>query len=205
MPTCCETFEATAPNPLPNRVLWVLLAINGVMFLAEFAAGLLSHSTALLADSLDMLGDSAVYALTLFALGKGTGAEARVSLAKGAIMLVFAFVLLAEGLVKNLLYLVPEASVIGAMGLLALLANATCALLLVRHRSSAINLRSAWICSRNDLLANLGILLAAGGVAATGSAWPDIAVGAAIALLFFCSATGVIRDSLGQLRRLGTA
>lgn len=205
MSSCCEPFAGTEQTPPPNRVLWVLLAINGLMFLAELAAGLISHSTALLADSLDMLGDSAVYALTLYALGKGTGAEARVSLAKGAIMLSFAFAVLAEGLLKNLFQLVPDAPVMGAMGLLALLANATCTLLLVRHRASTINLRSAWICSRNDLFANLGVLLAAAGVAVTRSAWPDIAVGAAIALLFAYSATGVIRESLGYLRRLGTA
>jgi len=187
MKDCCNIASDIAARH--RRVLQVVLAINAAMFLIEFLAGLLAHSTALLADSVDMLGDAIVYGLW-----QGRGA-----LLKGAIMAAFGGAVLVEVALKIARGLVPAADLMSAIGVVALAANASVLVFLWRHRSDDINMRSAWLCSRNDVIANAAVVLAAGGVALSGSAWPDIVVGLAIAALFSASAVEVIRKARREL------
>ncbi|MGH7264230.1 MAG: cation transporter [Candidatus Rokuibacteriota bacterium] len=202
MTTCCDApgGGGAGLEGRQRRVLQLVLTINAGMFLVELGAGLLAHSTALLADSLDMLGDALVYAFSLAVLGRGTRWQARAALLKGGIMAVFGLGVLGEVVVKALRGIVPTAAIIGGVGLLALVANLACLALLLRHRADDLNLRSTWVCSRNDVIANVGVLAAAAGVAFTGSAWPDIVIGAAIAGVFGASAVGVLRDATRQLQ-----
>jgi Co/Zn/Cd efflux system component len=184
-----------------RRVLSVALALNATMFIAEFGAGLLAHSTALLADSLDMLGDALVYGFSLYVVGRGDRWRARGALLKGAVMAAFGVGVLAELVIKVMRGVVPVPEVMALFGMLALAVNILCLVLLLRHRGEDINMRSAWVCSRNDVIANAGVLAAAAGVTVTGSAWPDITIGAIIALVFGISAANVIREAMGWLGR----
>ncbi len=181
-------------------MLRLVLGVNAAMFVAELGAALVAHSTALLADSVDMLGDALVYGFSLYAVGRGGGWQARAALLKGTIMGVFGLGVLAEVAVKLARGVVPAAEVMSAVGLLALAANAAVLVLLRRHRTEDVNMRSAWLCSRNDVVANAAVLLAAAGVAASGSAWPDIAVGLGIAALLGASAVQVVREARTHLQ-----
>jgi cation diffusion facilitator family transporter len=198
MDQCCE-IKTNVPAH-QRRVLRVVLWLNALMFIAEFGAGLAAHSTALLADSVDMFGDAIVYGFSLYAVARGTGWQARVALLKGLIMAAFGLGVLIEVCHKLIAAVVPTSDVMSIVGLIALGANAVCLLLLSRHRGDDINMRSAWLCSRNDVIANVSVLVAAAGVALTGSGWPDIVVGLAIALMFATSAIRVVRDARHQLR-----
>jgi Co/Zn/Cd efflux system component len=195
MRECCEV-RADIPER-QRRVLQIVLSINVVMFLVEFVSGVMAHSTALLADSVDMLGDAIVYGFSLYVVSRGAVWQARTALLKGLIMAGFGVGVLAEVSAKLVRGTVPAAEVMGGIGLLALLANAACLLLLWRHRTDDINMRSAWICSLNDVAGNAAVLLASAGVMTVRSAWPDIAVGLLIALMFTVSAVSV----LGRARR----
>jgi cation diffusion facilitator family transporter len=203
MDQCCEAkaTELSALRVRQGRVLVAVLAINASMFLVEFGAGLLSGSTALLADSLDMLGDSLVYGFSLFVLHRSLAWRARAALVKGLIMAAFGVAVLLEAGFQLGSGVPPLAPVMMATGALALTANAVCFALLWRHRSDDINLRSTWLCSRNDLFANGAVLVAAGGVAWSQSLWPDVIVGVAIAILFLRTAATVLRESFAELRR----
>jgi len=159
----------------------------------------LAHSTALLADSVDMLGDAIVYGFSLYVVARGEVWKARGALLKGVIMAVFGAGVLIEVVVKLIGGVVPEAGTMGAIGALALSANLVCLSLLWPRRTDDVNMRSAWTCSLNDVASNAGVLLAGAGVAFTGQAWPDIAAGLLIAALFFTSAVGVIRDARRHL------
>ena len=197
MKSCCA--EVVAVIAEQRRTLQLVLAINAVMFFVECGAGLLAASTALLADSVDMLGDAIVYGASLYVVGRGGVWQARAALLKGSVMGVFGLGVVLEVILKITRGTVPAADVMGGVGLLALAANVGCLLLLRRRRADDVNMRSAWICSRNDVLANVGVLAAAGGVFLTGSAWPDVAVGLVIAMMFATSALGVIRDARRSL------
>jgi Co/Zn/Cd efflux system component len=170
------------------------------MFVAEAAAGLLAGSAALLADSLDMLGDALVYGVSLVVIGWSQRARAGAAALKGTVMLLFGLGVLAEVAYKLLTQLVPDASIMSITAALALVANSICLILLTRHRWDDINMRSAWICSRNDLVANVGVILAAGGVLLSNTNWPDIIVGLLITSLFLLSSIRVLRQSVGELR-----
>jgi len=197
----CGDLRADIPERL-RRILTLALWINAVMFVVEFVAGLASHSTALLADSVDMLGDAIVYGFSLCVIGRGTAWQARAALLKGGIMAAFGAGVLAEVGVKIARGLVPAADVMTGIGALAFAANASVLVFLWRRRGDDINMRSAWVCSRNDVIANASVLVAAVGVAVTGSAWPDIGVGLAIAAMFASSAVTVIRDARRRLSQL---
>ena len=193
MTDCCAV-----PAHVPaaqRRVLTIVLAINLAMFVAELGGSWLAHSTALLADSVDMLGDAIVYGFSLYAIGRGTVWQARAALLKGSVMAMFGLGVLVEVGVKLTRGIVPSAEGMAAMGAVALMANGGVLTLLWRRRGDDLNMRSAWVCSRNDVVANGGVLLAALGVALTGSAWPDVAVGLFIAALFARSAIRVIGDA----------
>lgn len=207
MSDCCETKaeELAALQQRQSRVLVIVLVVNAAMFVVEFGAGLLANSTALQADSLDMLGDSLVYGLSLYALDRGLLWRARAALAKGFVMAAFGLVVLADASMSLGRGVVPIAPVMLGVGALALTANLYCFSLLWKHRSDDLNLRSTWLCSRNDLIANSAVLVAAGLVAWSHSIWPDVIVGAGIAMLFLRTAVGVIRDASGVLREPAVA
>lgn len=192
MDECCEVREIPREQ---RRVLQVVLWINVVMFFVESAAGLLGNSTALLADSVDMLGDAIVYGFSLYVVDRGLMWQARAAVLKGGVMAAFAVGVLVQVVVKIVRGLPPMVEVMGAVGLLAFAANVWCLVLLWRRRGDDINMRSAWICSRNDVAGNAGVLVAAGAVTLTGSPWPDIAVGLLLAVMFGYSAARVIRDA----------
>jgi cation diffusion facilitator family transporter len=207
MEQCCEskTSELAALRVHQKRVLATVLAVNFIMFCVEFGAGLLSGSTALLADSLDMLGDAFVYGFSLFVLQRSLAWRARAALAKGLVMAAFGLGVLVEVALRLRVGVPPLVPAMAAIGTLALLANGLCFSLLWRHRADDINLRSTWLCSRNDLIANGAVLVAAVLVAWSESLWPDLIVGAAIAILFLRTASSVLRESFAELTRARSA
>jgi cation diffusion facilitator family transporter len=204
MDACCREKEEEVANLQANhgRTLRIVLAINAAFFVIEFVAGILAHSTALLADSLDMLGDSLVYGLSLYVLSRSPRWKVSAAIAKGGIMVAFGIGVLIEAVYKAVAGQVPIYETIGIVGVLALLANAFCFALLYRHKSDNLNMRSTWLCSRNDVIANAAVLAAAFGVYVSQSAWPDVIIGAAIAVLFLKSASTVLRESLLELRSI---
>jgi cation diffusion facilitator family transporter len=204
MDACCEAKakELSALRDEHKKALTIVLVINAVLFIVEAAAGLLAHSTALLADSLDMLGDSLVYGFSLYVLWRGAEWKARAAVLKGVVMALFGVGVLVEVLFKIITGAVPIAETMGLIGLLVLLGNGVCFLLLYRHRSDDLNMRSTWLCSRNDIMANAAVLVAAAGVKILNSAWPDIVVGGAIAALFLKTAFAVLQESFAELRKL---
>jgi cation diffusion facilitator family transporter len=201
MAGCCENKSCTLATMRADhgRVLKIVLAVNAVMFLVETFAGMAAHSTSLLADASDMLGDALVYGFSLYVLTRDESWQARAALLKGLIMLAFGLGVAAEAINKTLHPIVPQGEAIGLIGLLALAANTGCFLLLYRHRADNLNMSSVWLCSRNDLFANCGVILAGIAVIYTQSRWPDIIVGAIIAALFLRSATSVLRQSFASL------
>lgn len=202
MKHCCED-KAEALNALrerQGRVLKLVLAVNATMFVVELVAGLRGKSTALLGDSLDMFGDAVVYGVSLYAIQRAPVWRAKASLVKGSVMALFGVAVLVEAVIKALSGVVPHASTMGAIGVLALAANVGCLVLLFRHQEDDINMKSAWICSRNDIIANVTVIGAALVVRVSGSFWPDVVVGVGIAGLFLMSAVGILRESLVQLR-----
>jgi cation diffusion facilitator family transporter len=204
MDACCEqkAEEITTLRGEHRKVLVVVLMINAVLFVVEATAGVLAHSTALLADSLDMLGDSLVYGFSLYVLWRSAEWKAIAAVLKGIVMAAFGIGVLAEAVYTMTVGVVPVAETMGIIGLLVLLGNGLCFLLLFRHRSDDLNMRSTWLCSRNDIIANISVLVAAIGVKIFDANWPDILVGAAIAALFLRSAFSVLRESFFELRIL---
>jgi Co/Zn/Cd efflux system component len=180
--------------------LRVVLGINAVMFVAIAAAGLYGRSTALLADSLDNLGDAFTYGLSLYAVSRGTVAKARVALVKGGLILLAAGVVIAQIGYRMLVPEIPIFEVMGAFSLLGLVANSLCFLLLWQHRRDDINMSSVWECSRNDIASNLSVFAAAGAVWLTGSGWPDLVVASGLAWLLIRSAVRVISAAATELR-----
>ena len=202
MEHCCNTKsnELDVLWARQSRILWTVLAINAGMFFVEAAAGLVAGSAALLGDSLDMLGDALVYGVSLAVIGRSQKARAGAAAMKGTAMLVFGIAVLAEVAYKLYTQRIPDASLMSITAAIALLANSICLLLLTRHRADDLNMRSVWICSRNDLAANIGVLLAAAGVFFTDTVWPDIVVGLLITGLFLCSSLHVLRQATSELR-----
>jgi Co/Zn/Cd efflux system component len=198
MTECCE-IRADVPER-QRRVLHAVLWLNVVMFLAESIAGVRAGSTALLADSVDMLGDAIVYGFSLYVVSRGAVWQARGALLKGLVMAAFGVGVLVQVIVKIAVGVVPSAEIMGGIGVLALGANGVCLALLWRHRGDDINMRSAWLCSLNDVGGNAAVLVASAAVALTASGWPDIVVGLLIAAMFGLSAAGVIRASTRRLR-----
>jgi Co/Zn/Cd efflux system component len=202
MDTCC-TDKVSAVERLRERqaaTLRLVLAANATMFVVELVSGLLAGSVALLADSLDMLGDALVYGFSLYVVARGPTWKVRAAVAKAAVMGLFGAFVFGQVMYKLVHPQVPTFETMGAVGALALAANVGCFVLLLRHRAEDINMRSVWLCSRNDLVANALVLLAAGAVWAMASPWPDIAVGALICAMFLQSAFVVAREARQELR-----
>jgi len=191
--TACEIDKLRARQ---SNTLKAVLAINAVMFGVEFSAGVVAGSTALLADSLDMLGDALVYGFSLYVVARDDGWKARSALLKSAVMASFGLFVLGEAIYRVLNPELPHSGVMGLIGLVALVANAACLGLLWRHRAEDVNMRSVWLCSRNDIIANTAVLGAAVAVWLTRAPWPDLLVGVAIATLFLRSALHVFRDAM---------
>jgi Co/Zn/Cd efflux system component len=181
-------------------VLTAVLVVNAAMFFVEFGAGVFAGSAALMADSVDMLGDAFVYGLSLYALSRGARWKAGAALAKGGFILVFGLGVLVEVAIKLATNVPPSSPVMLEVGGLALVANLSCLALLWRYRNHDVNMSSTFECSRNDVIANLGVLAAAGGVALLRSPWPDILVGTAIAVLFLRSALRVLHSAWPEFR-----
>ena len=194
---CCQSkgSELTKLKKQQANVLWVVLFINLVMFFVEFGAGIRADSISLTGDSLDMLGDTLVYASSLYVINKGSKAQAGSAFLKGVIMFVFAIAVFARAIYQFSSGVFPEASIMNTIGFIALLANLVCLLLLARHRRDSLNMSSVWLCSRNDIIANISVLVAAGLVFLTGSIFPDLAVGLLLTFVFAKSAGKVLSQS----------
>lgn len=202
MASCCND-KSCALDQLHSRqsaTLKAVLILNAIMFAVELGAGLLSGSVSLLADSLDMLGDALVYGFSLWVIGREHLWKARAAAVKAGVMAFFGFFVLAEIVYKLAVPQMPTYETMGAVGLLALAVNSVCFVLLWRHRAEDINMRSVWLCSRNDLFANTAVMLAALMVWQTASAWPDLIVGALICALFLHSAWEVATEARQELR-----
>ena len=197
----CQTFDPERGNPSYRRALWIVLAINAGMFLVEIGAGLAAGSASLQADALDFLGDAANYGISLLVAGMTLRYRAMAAFAKGVSMGAFGLWVIATVVWHAVQGTLPSAAMMGAVGFAALTANAISFGILWFYRTGDANMRSAWICTRNDVLGNLAVLLAALGVFGTGTGWPDILVAATMAALALQGASTVLRQSLGELRQ----
>lgn len=205
MSGCCD--DGCALDRLRERqrgTLRAVLGVNAVMFLVIAGAALYGRSTALLADSIDNLGDALTYGLSLYAVSKGACAKARVALFKGGLILLAAIVVSGQVAYRLFVPSTPIFEVMGVFSLLGLAANSICLALLWRHRQEDVNMSSVWECSRNDIASNLSVLVAAGGVWLLGSAWPDIAVAFGLVCLLMRSAIRVIASAMGEIRAAAT-
>ena len=200
MSGCCEDKCFDGASPAYRRALIVVIAINAVMFVVEMSAGMISGSQALKADALDFAGDTATYALSLMVIGASVRTRAYASLFKGASLGVIAMAVLGMTALRVLDGSPPEASTMGIVGFMALAANAASVVILLRWRDGDSNVRSVWLCSRNDAIGNVGVIFAGGLVALTGSAWPDLFVAILLASLFLKSASAITLQATRELK-----
>jgi len=196
---CCQVPPPPRDSRSYRRVLWIALFANLAMFGVELVASVFSGSTALAADAADFLGDSANYALSLGALAAGGAWLSRVALLKGAAMSVYGIAVLAYAGWRAWLGVAPEPLTMGVVGALALSVNFGVATLLYRFREGDANMKSVWLCTRNDVIANILVLIAAAGVFGTGTVWPDVGVAAILAILGLSSGRTVIRQARAEL------
>jgi Co/Zn/Cd efflux system component len=201
--SCCEQkgCELEKLQKQQSKVLWIVLAVNAVMFVVELTAGILADSVSLTGDSLDMLGDAIVYGSSLYVLTKGSKAQARSALLKGGIMFLSAVAVFARASYQVINPVTPEVSLMSLFGIIVLMANLFCLWLLTRHKDDNINMSAVWLCSRNDIIANTSVLLAAGLVALTGSFIPDLVVGLFLTVVFAKSAGKVLLRSWNALQQ----
>ncbi|UUZ68968.1 cation diffusion facilitator family transporter [Polaromonas sp. P2-4] len=189
-----------ATSPRYKKILWIALVVNLAMFAVEIGAGFRSGSVSLLADAIDFFGDAANYGVTLAVLSMGVVWRGRAARLKGASMLAFGLFVMGRALWMLIQGGIPEAFTMGSIGLLALLANGVVAALLYAYREGDANMRSVWLCTRNDALGNVAVMLAALGVFGTGSAWPDLAVATVMAGLALTSGWAVLRQAGFELK-----
>ena len=203
---CCSSLcSAHKPiSPRFRRALWIALVVNAAMFFVEIAGGVVSGSVALWADAVDFAGDAANYGVSLAALSLGLVWQSRVALIKGGSMAVFGLVVALKSAWALLEGVPPEPVTMGVIGALALVANVGVAVLLYAYRDGDANRRAVWLCSRNDAIGNLFVLLAAGGVFGTGLGWPDSMVALGMGLLAVSSGVAVIRLARAELASVGT-
>lgn len=187
-------------DPRYKRVLWSVIAINAVMFFVEMAAGRLAGSQALQADALDFLGDTLTYGISLAVIGSSLSVRANAALAKGLSLAAMGVFVFASTAYQVIVLGVPNAEVMGGIGLMALAANVASVLLLMGYKDGDANVRSVWLCSRNDAIGNIAVMGAALAVGMTTSAWPDLIVAAAMAVLFLNSSAQILRQALAERR-----
>jgi Co/Zn/Cd efflux system component len=197
---CCAIAAAAPATGTFRQALYAALAINAGMFVVEMAAGIWGKSAALQADAVDFLGDAATYAITLMVLGMSIRWRAGSAVLKGLSMGGFGLWVIGVSAYHLLAGDFPSAAVMGSTGFLALAANLTSAFLLYRHRHGDSNMRSVWLCTRNDAIANVAVIAAGGGVWISATAWPDLAVGIGIACLALTSAIAVLGQASSELR-----
>lgn len=198
---CCGNKEEQLQKiPVGQiKVLWAVLVINAVMFFVELSSGLSANSLALTSDSFDMLGDAVSYGATLYVVNMGIAAKARSAKLKAWIILLSAVFIVGASIYRTVFAETPASETMTFIGAVALAANLICLLLLTRYRNTDINMKSVWLCSRNDIIANTSVLAAAGLVSVTGTRWPDLAVGIALGILFVKSAAHILAESRGVL------
>ena len=193
MPDCDCSIEVESRQQ--GRVLITLLAINAAMFVVEVVTGILAESTGLIADSLDMLADAVVYGIGLYAVGRAASARIRAAFISGYFQMALALVVALDVSRRAIFGSEPEPAYMVLIGLVALVANVVCLTLIARHRDGGVHMRASWIFSKNDVIANVGVVLSGGLVYVTGVRWPDLAVGIAIAFIVFRGALAIIADA----------
>jgi Co/Zn/Cd efflux system component len=191
-------------DPRYKRVLWTVIGVNATMFVTEMAAGQLAGSQALKADALDFLGDTVTYGLSLAVIGASLRVRASAALFKGLSLSAMAFWVFGSTVYQTLVLGVPKAEVMGIIGFLALAANLLSVLLLRRYKDGDANVRSVWLCSRNDAIGNVVVMAAALGVWGTSTAWPDLIVAAIMAGIFLTSSVHILRQAWSEYREGGT-
>lgn len=196
---CCNHDSPPQPDPKYRRILWIALIVNFVMFAIEIIFSLQSKSVSLLADSIDFLGDAANYGLSLWVLAMSVQTRAKASLVKAASMALFGIGVLAHAIWNAITGVLPDAQTMSLVGLLALVANLGVAWLLYAYRNGDSNMRSVWLCTRNDALGNIAVIIAAIGVFGTGTAWPDLIVAAIMASLALTAAWQVMKQARREL------
>ncbi|WP_415904377.1 cation transporter [Neptuniibacter sp. QD48_55] len=204
--SCCNANHAKSAleDGRFRKALWIALLINASMFIIEIIAGLNASSASLLADAIDFLGDSANYVISLSVLSMGMLWRSRAALIKGSTMLLFGIAVLLKVLWDAFNGQTPEPVTMGAIGLLALIANVTVAIMLYTFRSGDADMRSVWLCSRNDAIGNIAVMIAAVGVLGSGQAWPDLLVAAIMGLLATSSGISVIKQARMEIKSQGT-
>lgn len=195
MLSCCGATTQQHIDKAQRTLLWTVLVLNAVMFLVEFVAGWIAESSGLIADSLDMLADTLVYAVSLYAVGKAIKYKANAAILNGTLQTALALVVLADVLQRLVFGSQPNANMMLWVALLALAVNIACFALLYSSRNGDINIRASWICSRNDMIMNSGVILSALLVAQLNMAWPDLVIATVIALIVLRSAIRIIRDA----------
>jgi Co/Zn/Cd efflux system component len=198
---CCAVspkFDGVSPDY--RRRLWLVIAINAAMFLVEMTAGTVAGSQALRADALDFLADASTYAISLAVIGASLRARSAAAVLKGTSLSLMAAWVLGTTAYHAFLIGVPKAEVMGMIGVLALLANLASVLILVRYKDGDANVRSVWLCSRNDAIGNVAVMIAALGVWGTASVWPDLIVAAIMATLFLMSSAQILRQAWREYR-----
>lgn len=202
MGACCSSrgpkFDGMSPSY--RHTLWLVIAINAIMFVVEILAGAMAGSQALKADALDFLGDALTYGISLWAIGKTISTRSYAAMFKAISLATMGIWVFGSTIYEVFVLQVPKASVMGTVGLLALLANLLSVLLLMKHKDGDANVRSVWLCSRNDAIGNVAVMLAAIAVYFTTSAWPDLIVAAAMAGLFLWSAFQILKQAIAELR-----
>lgn len=201
MSGCCghdAKFEGLSDDY--KRRLWIVIAINAAMFAVEMTAGQLARSQALQADALDFLGDALTYGISLAVIGASIRVRTNAALAKALSLLLMGLWVLGSTIYRVIYVGVPEAEIMGMIGLLALIANLASVMLLVRYKDGDANVRSVWLCSRNDAIGNVAVMIAALGVWGTATGWPDLIVAGIMASLFLSSAIQIFRQALAERR-----
>jgi cation diffusion facilitator family transporter len=197
--SCTGEIEHAGSDPAYRRALWIVILLNAGFGVCELFGGFIANSQAVKADSLDFIGDGSITLVGLLALAWSAEARARVALTQGFFLLALGVGVIGFALWRALNAVQPEADLMGGIGVIALMVNITAALVLSRFREGASNVRAIWLFSRNDAIANVAVIIAAGLVAWTGSAWPDLIVAGVIALLFLHSSLEIIRDARRDL------
>lgn len=197
---CDDAGGFAGASPEYKRALWKVVAINAGMFGIEITAGALSGSMALQADALDFAADAATYAISLWAIGKALKTRATVALIKGLSLAVMAVAVLGLAIYQTFILATPEATTMSVVGVMALAANVVSAIILMRYKDGDANVRSVWLCTRNDAIGNVAVVTAGFLVAYTASAWPDLIVAMGMAALFLSSSVSILRQSASELR-----
>ena len=193
MPEC--DCEIALKDEMQSKVLIALLAINALMFLIEMYFGIISQSTALIADSLDMLADASVYGISLYAVGKRPAIKINAARTSGVLQIILGFFVLGDVLRRLIFGSSPETGLMIAIGFLALIANVICLLLIAQHKNGEIHMRASWIFSKNDVIANLGIILAGGLIYLLNSRLPDLIIGCVIATIVIRGGLHIVNDA----------